>query len=265
VDDPSILGLGDVQVRHVEKKLPGGGRLDLLLVDEENERWYELELMLGATDESHIIRCVEYWDYERRHRPKLEHCAVLVAEDITSRFLNVVSLFNGCIPLVALKMTALQIGDQLCLQFVKVMDEMALGDDEEEVVEVGSSREYWEQRASKESLAIADGVLKIVQEDVPKASLNYMRNYVGLSVDGLSNNFVIFHPKKAHLRVGPRVGAIPAEANEWADKLESGGLVVAPGGRRRGRVIIRVTPDDLNTHRELLREVFLAAYKANGE
>jgi hypothetical protein len=33
--------------------------------------------MLGATDESHIIRCIEYWDIERRRYPAYEHCAVL--------------------------------------------------------------------------------------------------------------------------------------------------------------------------------------------
>ena len=48
--------------------------------------------------ESHIIRTIEYWDIERKRYPQYEHCAVLVAEDITSRFLNVISLFNGTIP-----------------------------------------------------------------------------------------------------------------------------------------------------------------------
>ena len=30
----------------------------------------------------------EYWDIERRRYPQYDHCAVLIAEDITSRFLN---------------------------------------------------------------------------------------------------------------------------------------------------------------------------------
>ncbi len=37
------------------------GRLDLLLQD-ANQRRYEVEIQLGATDESHIIRTIEYWD-----------------------------------------------------------------------------------------------------------------------------------------------------------------------------------------------------------
>src|SRR6266576_1862407 len=91
VEDPSILGLGEVIVIERERPQERAGRLDLLLADPEQNRRYEVELMLGSTDESHIIRCIEYWDIERRRYPGYEHCAVLIAEDITSRFLNVVS------------------------------------------------------------------------------------------------------------------------------------------------------------------------------
>src|SRR5436309_1043217 len=65
-EDPSILGLGDLDVRAVERPQPGAGRLDLLLVDPEAGKRYEVELMLGAVDESHIIRTIEYWDIERK-------------------------------------------------------------------------------------------------------------------------------------------------------------------------------------------------------
>ena len=70
---------------------------DLLLQDADSNRRYEVEVQLGATDESHIIRTIEYWDIERRRYPQYEHTAVIVAEDITSRFLNIISLFNGMI------------------------------------------------------------------------------------------------------------------------------------------------------------------------
>jgi hypothetical protein len=35
------------------------GRLDLLLQDSETNRRYEIEIQLGATDETHIIRTIE--------------------------------------------------------------------------------------------------------------------------------------------------------------------------------------------------------------
>ena len=68
-DNPKILGLGDLEVRDVERRQPGGGRLDLLLQDAETDHRYETEIQLGATDETHIIRSIEYWDIERKRFP----------------------------------------------------------------------------------------------------------------------------------------------------------------------------------------------------
>src|SRR5437763_17140554 len=102
---------------------PGAGRLDLLLEepDPDAARRYEVEVQLGPTDEAHIIRTIEYWDIERKRYPQYDHCAVLVAEDITSRFLNVISLFNGTIPFVALQMQALKVGEHTTLIFTNLI------------------------------------------------------------------------------------------------------------------------------------------------
>ena len=123
-EDPSLLNLGDLVLRDRERIQPRAGRLDLLLQDPDTQRRYEVELQLGATDEAHIIRTIEYWDIERKRYPQYDHCAVLVAEDITSRFLNVVQLFNGTIPLIALQMQVLRLGERVTLVFTTVMDEM---------------------------------------------------------------------------------------------------------------------------------------------
>ena len=127
-DDPAILGLGaDLELKDKERRQAGAGRLDLLLQDPVTLKRYEVEIQLGPTDESHIIRTIEYWDIERKRYPQYEHTAVIVAEEITSRFLNVIQLFNGAIPLIALKMTAYKVGDQTALTFVKVLDEITFG------------------------------------------------------------------------------------------------------------------------------------------
>jgi hypothetical protein len=65
--NPAILGLGELVLRDRERNHPRAGRLDLLLQDPDTKRRYEVELQLGATDEAHIIRSVEYWDIERKH------------------------------------------------------------------------------------------------------------------------------------------------------------------------------------------------------
>src|SRR3990167_9221798 len=81
---PAILGLGDLILKDKERIQPGAGRLDLLLLDpEEEDLRYEVEIQLGKTDESHIIRTIEYWDIERKRYPQYDHTAVIVAEEIT--------------------------------------------------------------------------------------------------------------------------------------------------------------------------------------
>ena len=50
---------------------------------------------------------------------------MIVAEDITSRFLNVIGLFNGVIPLIAIQMQAFRVNsDQVTLVFTTLVDEL---------------------------------------------------------------------------------------------------------------------------------------------
>src|SRR6266481_4812327 len=166
--DPSILGLGDLILRDKERIQPRAGRLDLLLEDPDPnaERRYEVEIQLGATDEAHIIRTVEYWDIERKRYPQYDHCAVLVAEDITSRFLNVISLFNGNVPLIAIQMQAFKVGEAITLIFTKVLDELSRGpvDEDEDAEAAPADRAYWEERGSKLTVHLADELLDIVHQ-----------------------------------------------------------------------------------------------------
>jgi len=192
-EDPSILGLGDVVLKDKERIQPRAGRLDLLLQDADGNRRYEVEVQLGALDESHIIRTIEYWDIERKRYPQYDHTAVIVAEDITSRFLNVISLFNGAIPLVAIQMNALKTGDNTGLVFTTVLDQMPLGlvGDDEEIQEV-TDRAYWENRGSKKTVAVADELLSIARQLDPDLELKYNKFYIGLAKEGQARNFMVF-------------------------------------------------------------------------
>src|SRR2546428_8713725 len=154
--EPSLLGLGDLHLIQREKAQASGGRIDLLLYDPDAETRYEVEVMLGAVDESHIIRTIEYWDVERQRYPTLEHRAVIVAEEITSRFFNVIRLLNRAVPLIALQLNAFQFGESIVLHFTKVLDVYESIEDEEEEPPEPTDRRYWEKRATRESLAIAD-------------------------------------------------------------------------------------------------------------
>ena len=139
---PEIIGLGELILKDKERKQPKAGRLDLLFQDPEINKRYEVEIQLGKTDESHIIRTIEYWDIERKRYPQYEHCAVIIAEEITGRFSNVIGLFNGSIPLIAIQMTAYKNNNDYFLIFTKILDEFTLGFTEDEEVNQITDKNY---------------------------------------------------------------------------------------------------------------------------
>ncbi len=221
-DDPTILELGDLVLKDRERIQPNAGRLDLLLQDPDTLKRFEVEIQLGATDESHIVRTIEYWDIERKRYPQYEHAAVIVAEEITSRFLNVIQLFNGTIPLIALKMTAYEVGEDYALTFVKVLDELTYGlVDEDEPIAEPTDRTFWEvKRGTKKTLARTDTLLELVNEVEPRAALKYNKHYIGLEVDGSPLNFVTFLPRKGHVIMTMK----RAQAKDVDEQLEEAGL-----------------------------------------
>jgi predicted transport protein len=258
-EDPAILGLGDLILRDQERIQPRAGRLDLLLQDPETKRRYEIELQLGATDETHIIRTIEYWDIERKRYPQYEHCAVLVAEDITSRFLNVISLFNGTIPFVAIQMQALTIGDHITLVFTTVVDELTRGvvDEEEDAEAAPTDRAYWENRATKATVALADELLQIAKQFDPSLELKYNKFYIGLSRDGQPFNFVTFRPKKNQLRLELKL----PETDDLNATIENSGIETLEYDKRWGRYRLRLTKDDVKNKAEVIRELMILAYE----
>lgn len=196
-EDPSIIGLGELEFRDTEKMQVGGGRLDTILYDPEDKRRYEVEVQLGKTDESHIIRTIEYWDLERKRNPQYDHCAVIIAEDITSRFLNVISLFNGSIPFIAIQVKAVKIEDTISLFFTKVLDEIKFDLLAEDSISEPTDRNYWETKATPASLKLTEKILKNLGELTEEYKLKYNKHYIGLEKNNMANNFISFVPRKA--------------------------------------------------------------------
>ena len=259
--DPSILGLGeDLELIRREHRQPGGGRLDLLLANrgDEPEEWYETEVQLGSTNGDHIMRCLEYWDNERADHPDCEHTAVLVAEDVTKRYFNVVQLFNRKIPLVAITMAAARVGDEVVLQFIKVLDvrEQA-GREERERASPQVGREYWEKKAGAESMKMVEALLQMFSELDGRVHPRYTQSYIVPEV-GTDNKWSVWiHPKKKFLRVHVNFPD-PETANEWKGKLTDGGLVVT--GRRRPEALrIVLAPEAIERGVPALREMFKVA------
>jgi hypothetical protein len=261
-DDPSILGLGDLILKDKERIQPRAGRLDLLLQDPDTNHRYEVEIQLGRTDESHIIRTIEYWDVERRRYPQYDHTAVLIAEDVTSRFLNIVGLFNGYIPIVAIQMSALQIGEQITLSFTTVLDQLTLGlVDEDEGDEEVADRAYWENRGSKQTVALADDMLELIHEFAPNVELKYNKFYIGLAQNGQANNFARFRPRKHVLNAEIRL----EQTDDIDNQLEEAGVDLMDYDKKWGRYRLRLTKDDAKKHRDLLQSLLKASFESRTE
>lgn len=255
-DDPGLLGLGDLELKDLERRQPRASRLDLLLTDPETHTRYEVEIQLGATDEAHIIRTIEYWDVEKGRFPQYEHVAVLVAEDITSRFLNVIALFNKAIPLVAIQMNALEVNKTLTLQATTVLDTMTLGTDEDDEPGQATDRDYWIRRGSKKSVELADSLRVLVNKVTrDKLALKYNKHYIGLSRDGVADNFVQFRARKDYLIAEFRI----ERSDEVTQSIEESGVDSLPYEKRWGRYRLRLTRADVRKHSDLLGHLIARA------
>jgi len=255
-EKPSILGLGDVILKDKERSQPRAGRLDLLFQDADGNRRYEVEIQLGSSDESHIIRTIEYWDIERKRYPQYDHVAVIVAEEITSRFLNVIGLFNGMIPLIAIQMSAIRLDGKVGLFFTTVLDQVTLGlVDEDEEIQETTDRAYWEHRASKKTVQMADKVLEVAKQFDGTLELKYNKFYIGLTKQGVSNTFLTFRPQKNFMRLEIRL----KRSTERDKRLEDAGLEFLDYDTRWSKYRIRLQTGDLEKHEDLLRQLIQEA------
>lgn len=251
VEDVEVLGLGDLDVKDVERVQPRAGRLDLLLSDPDAARRYEVELQLGPTDESHIIRALEYWDNERRRFPQYDHVAVVVAEEVTGRFLNVISLFNQAIPLIAVELAALKVNDVLTLHATRVLDLALPALEEEDEPGQETDRGYWSGRSEPPIMSLLDRMLQMINGVGEPVSLKYKKHYVGLQHDGLADNFVTFRPRKKHLIAEFRIQM----SDELDARIDAAGLTQIAYDKRWGRYRIQLKPADFDESKPVLGDL----------
>ena len=234
-DRPKVLGLGDnVEAVTREHSQPDrGGSLDLLLEDKSNPnnfKRYSVEIQLGELDESHIVRAIGYWDWERARFPDYEHHAVLVVEGL-GRFFNVVYHINRQpqTKLTVILMTAvLQFRDpddpgnaelqsphsgKVGIHFRKILTSAMWGIEDAPPPE--ANREFW--MAKNEKFVVeAEKFLDIgfsTSEQETEWEFNYTRPYIGLKRDGRPT---------AAVTVWPRVNALRVEArHEESDEVKA--------------------------------------------
>lgn len=248
-EDPLIIGLGELEFRDTEKIQVGGGRLDTILYDPEDKKRYEVEIQLGKTDESHIIRTIEYWDLERKKNPQYDHCAVIIAEDITSRFLNVISLFNGFIPLIAIQVKAVKIDNKISLFFTKVLDEVKFDLLAEDDTVETTDREHWEKRATKNTLELTDKILNELGDLTRMYKLKYNKHYIGLEKNNIANNFIQFIPRKSVVIVHFKLEKV----EEIDELLENSDLDTLAYDKQWKQYRLRIKDSDLESNFEIIK------------
>lgn len=178
-ENPGILGLGHLKPVNREKSQASGGRLDILLKDPQDNTMYEVEVMLGETDPSHIIRSIEYWDIEKRRYPQRQHFSVLVAESFERRYFNVIQILSMNIPMIAIQADLLEANKEYVLSFTKILDIYAEPEDVEDLPPVNESS--WSDKSSW-TLNTAKEFYSLVETDTK--SMNYTQSYISIVING---------------------------------------------------------------------------------
>jgi len=156
-------------------------------------------------------------------------------------------------------MNAIKVGNNLSLVCTTVLDQVTLGlvEEDEETHEV-TDRAYWEQRGTKETVALTDDLLEVIKTFAPDLILKYNKFYIGLARNDQPNNFVIFKPKKNGLRIKVRLPPL----DDLDAKLDQTGLDVMDYDKRWGRHRIRLSKADIKKQNEFLVENLKGAYQA---
>lgn len=247
--NPSCLQLGDLELLSRERHQSSGGRLDILLKDPEDDSMYEVEIMLGDTDETHIIRTIEYWIREKRKWPSRQHFPVLVAERMTRRFFDVIQVLGHAIPLIAIQASVVEVNGYRALTFQKILAEYEEPEDSNSVEYELHDEAYWLEKAgwTNETAKVFLGVVEPLLGD---PELKYVKNYISIAVN--RNLYFWFHKRAANRSlltfwVGERY------MDEMKLLLDGGGI---PHAVRKDHTI-RITTDKalVEQHADVYRQL----------
>lgn len=189
--------------------------------------------------------------------------AVLIAEEVTSRFLNVMSLLAGSIPPIAIQLNAIQVGDKLALDFVKVLDQRALREDDTvdttEGDEVG--RPAWEKKVGENGVALCDELVSLLQPHTDcELGLRFQKRHVPVVPVGTTRDvaFVVW-PRRTFMRIQVRAENLVA----LQDQLKEVGIdtnMVFGGTRLR----FNLSAADLTNQSEAIIDVLSTVIRQKG-
>ena len=182
---------------------------------------------------------------------------MIVAEEITNRFFNVIWLSNRSLPIIAVQLDALTVNGNLLLHFTKVLDIYVAqepGNQPEETV----NREYWERRSSPAAMALFDRFMKLLSDQSLQLTATLRHDGIALS---RKSAFALIYPKKSGYCTLRSYGeSLPEDVlKQSIDKLQANGATVRhlPGGRYS----VRLDNQAMDRNADVLIELVRSAVK----
>jgi hypothetical protein len=227
----------------------------LLLKNPEDDSMFEVEVMLGETDASHIIRTIEYWDLEKRRWPKRSHTAVLVAEGINTRFFNVVQLLSQAIPIIGIQVKAVELDGKLGLHFTMIdsYEEPEVEDESPPADEA-----YWKDKRP-DTLILAKGCEALATTLFEDVKLRFLKGELVLTI-GAQKRIWIWPAKGELIWIAYRLEAKETEALK--KMLEAKGVIpkIEEWGEHDVELKFRTEKDSLTKYAEEHKKLVLGLY-----
>lgn len=244
--NPACLGLGDIELVSKEKKQSSGGRLDILMKGSDEEL-YEIEVMLGETDETHIIRTIEYWDIEKKKRPKRQHTAILVAEKINTRFYNVINLLSHSVPIIGIQANLYRVGDDVSMIFTKIIDSF----EEPEIEEEGEVLQGFEllKEKSPETAEVIETLTPIILNSCSDHRINYRKNGSTVFIGGSKKMTIV---RRGNKQASVQYKVSDEDRTAVEELLD---LNAISYDYKNGSIRIWLTPSTLTEHLDVHRRI----------
>lgn len=155
-------------------------------------------------------------------------------------------------------MKAYKFDNKIALVFTKVLDEMTLGleeDEEKEIQQTATNRDFWNKKSSVETMQLADKYLALVNETGKNYELSYTKANIRLGANGQHIPFALLKPRKKWLTLILKV----TKSDDIDSIIENNDFDNLEYFRSRYR--LRISKEDLTEKKEKLKELFLLAEK----
>ena len=146
----------------------------------------------------------------------------------------------------------------MTLVFTKVLDDFLLGlvDEDEDAEAEPTDRAYWEKRATKATVGLADQMLEILRGFDSTLNLKFNKFYIGLEKDGQAFNFVRFRPQKTRLNLEMKL----PQTDDIDTKIDDAEIDTLEYDKKWGNYRLRLTREDIESKSDILKGLSQLAY-----